>query len=805
MIKYPVLRFLLPHALVTVLFALISLAYFYPLLSNKYLEQSDIVQYKGMQRQILEHRAEFDEEPYWIDNAFVGMPTYQITGRYPYDVLRYVDSALRFLPRPADMLFLYLFFFYLFAQSRRFSIPVSVTGALAYGFSSYYIIILMVGHNTKAMTLAYAPLVFLGLFQVLIVRKKWGILCLTLGLALQLHANHLQMTYYTLVMMFITTLMWSMHTGYKRGISKILKTVATLLIAGMLALVLNAQSVLATLDYTKFSTRGASELTLNPDGTDKVVSDGLSFDYITSYSYGILESMTFISPNIMGGSSGEGFADDSPFLQFVKAKLDEGSLDYDTAIGLLRQFRPYWGDQPFVAAPVYLGVVVLFFAFLGLVVTNRYTRLVLLSIIAVSLLFSWGKNTPEATQFFIDYLPLYSKFRAVSSAQIMIMLCVPYAAMLGLQYLTQGMGFSRKKLVNVYGVVVVFITIILFLIGGAKGFFSFTSTAEGMSNLPDVLLEPIQASRKLFVWDDVWHIITYLSLIVLAFLAFWRKLFSGTVFAVVIALLGLADLWQYNRLFFNTEQFKGKYQYDYPFDITDQDKSILKDKSNYRVYEPRLGFSSSRAAYFHNSLGGYHGAKPALLQDVYDFYLKQQDSVVLDMLNVKFIIDDQYADGVKKRPSALGSVWFVDEVIQVASANEAILELNKINPKMQALSQTIKPVVYTPMETDTIALVEKRNNLLRYTVSTTHERLAVFSEMYYPSGWSLEIDGTPQNVHKVNYMLRGVVVPPGKHEIVFSFKPTVVRNGTLLMASGWILFLLMIGMLMRKQKEGKLG
>ena len=265
MMKYPVLRFLLPHALVTVLFALISLAYFYPLLSNKYLEQSDIVQYKGMQRQILEHRAEFDEEPYWIDNAFVGMPTYQITGRYPYDVLRYVDSALRFLPRPADMLFLYLFFFYLFAQSRRFSIPVSVAGALAYGFSSYYIIILMVGHNTKAMTLAYAPLVFLGLFQVLIDRKKWGILWLTLGLALQLHANHLQMTYYTLVMMFITTLMWSMHTGYKRGISNILKPVATLLIAGMLALVLNAQSVLATLDYTKFSTRGASELTLNPD------------------------------------------------------------------------------------------------------------------------------------------------------------------------------------------------------------------------------------------------------------------------------------------------------------------------------------------------------------------------------------------------------------------------------------------------------------------------------------------------------------------------------------------------------------
>ncbi|MDG1929734.1 MAG: YfhO family protein [Flavobacteriaceae bacterium] len=805
MMKNPVLRFLLPHSLVTVLFVVISLAYFYPLLSNKYLEQSDIVQYKGMQRQILEHRAEFDEEPYWIDNAFVGMPTYQITSRYPYDVLRYVDAVLRFLPRPADMLFLYLFFFYLFAQSRRFSVPVSVVGALAYGFSSYYIVILMVGHNTKAMVLAYAPLVFLGLFQVLFDRKKWGILWLTFGLALQLHANHLQMTYYTLVMVFIISLMWSIYSWYKHSISSTLKPVFTILVSGMLALVLNAQSVLATLDYTKFSTRGSSELTINPDGSDKVASDGLSFDYITSYSYGILESMTFISPNIMGGSSSEGFADDSPFMQFIKAKLGDGSLDYDTAVGLLRQFRPYWGDQPFVAAPVYLGVVVVFFALLGLVVTNRNTRLVLLSIIAVSLLFSWGKNTPEITQFFIDYFPLYSKFRAVSSAQIMIMLCVPYAAMLGLQYLTQGMGITRKKLVNVYGVVVFFITIILFLIGGAKGFFSFTSTAEGMSNLPNVLLEPIQASRKLFVWDDVWHIITYLSLIVLALFALWRKLFSGFVFSVVIAIIAMADLWQYNRLFFNAEQFKGKYQYDYPFDKTAQDKSILKDDSTYRVFEPRLGFSSSRTAYFHNSLGGYHGAKPALLQDVYDFYLKQQDSVVLDMLNVKFIIDDQYAEGMKKRPSALGPVWFVDEVVQVASANEAILKLNKIDPKTQALSQTITSVEYTPVETDTISLIEKRNNLLRYTVSTTHERLAVFSEMYYPSGWSLEIDGTLQNYHKVNYMLRGIVVPPGKHEIVFSFEPTVIRNGTLLMASGWVLFLLMIGVLMRQQKESKLG
>ena len=803
--KNPVLRFLLPHLLITVLFALISLVYFYPVLSNKYLEQSDIVQYKGMQRQILEHRAEFDEEPYWIDNAFVGMPTYQITGRYPYDVLRYIDSALRFLPRPADMLFLYLFFFYLFAQSRSFSKTVSVLGALAYGFSSYYIIILMVGHNTKAMTLAYAPLVFLGLFQVLIDKNKWGLLWLTLGLSLQLHANHLQMTYYTLIMVFITTLLWSIKVCYKQGIAKTLRPVGILFISGLLALILNAQGVLATLDYTKFSTRGESELTITPDGSDKLASDGLTYDYITSYSYGILESLTFISPNIMGGSSSEGFAEDSPFMQFIKTNIRNGNLDYDSAIGLLRQFTPYWGDQPFVAAPVYMGVVVLFFAVLGLLVTNRNTRLVLLSIIGVSLLFSWGKNVPEITHFLIDYLPLYNKFRSVSSAQIMIMLCVPYAAMIGLQYLTHEKKFNRKKLVMVSRVVAFFLTLILFLIAGAKGLFSFASTSENLSDLPNILVEPLQASRKMLVWEDVRNIIIFLILITLTLVAFWRKFLSKTVFIIIITVISLADLWQYNRLFFSKEQFKSEYQYEHPFDRTTQDKIIHADKAIFRVFEPGLGFSSSRTAYFHNSLGGYHGAKPALLQDIYDFYLYKQDSVVLDMLNVKFIIDNQYSEGVNERKTALGPVWLVDEVIQVANANEAILQLNQINPKTQAISQTLESTQYKTSLTDSISLIEKRNNLLRYNVSTEHERLAVFSEMHYPSGWTVYIDGGLQTYHKVNYMLRGIVIPKGKHEIVFTFKPTVIRNGTFLMASGWVMLLIMIGTLISQKKENNLG
>lgn len=805
MMKHPVLRFLLPHVLVTVFFAIISLAYFYPVLTGKSLVQSDIVQFKGMQRQILEHRAAFDEEPYWIDNAFVGMPTYQITSRYPYDILRYIDDALRFLPRPADMLFLYLFFFYVFAQSRGFSKATSILGSLAYGFSSYYIIILMVGHNTKAMTLAYAPLIFLGLFQVLIDKKKWGFVWLTIGLALQLHANHLQMTYYTLVMAAIWTLLWGINTWRKEGVSHVFKPVGTLLVCGILALMMNAQHVLPTLEYTKFSTRGASELSINPDGSPKIASNGLSFDYITEYSYGIFETLTFVSPNIMGGSSSEGFSEESPFMKFLQTSLGTGALDYDTATNLLQQFRPYWGDQPFVAAPVYLGVALLFFSFLGLLISDRNTRIVLFSIITLSLLFSWGKNMPVLTQFFIDYLPLYDKFRSVSSAQIMLLLCAPYAAMLGVKYLTQNHGIDRKKLLNVFIVFAIFIALLFFLIGGAKGFFSFTSSVEASYALPEVLLNPLRESRITLIWDDIYRVLLLVGLISVVVIAFWRKLITAHLFVLLVTLFVFADLWQYNRAFFNENQFVSSYQFNTPFKATALDKQILLDKTRYRVFEPSLGYSSSRTAYFHRTIGGYHGAKPAVLQDVYDFYLRQQDSVVMDMLNIKYVISNAFSSGLQERTTALGAAWLVEELVHVANANEELTRLNTIDPKKQALSRTLTETTYQTAETDKITIVESRNNLLRYHVTLQHERLAVFSEMYYPNGWTVSINDTDLQQHKVNYMLRGVVIPPGKHELVFKFSPPVVQHGSLLMASGWLLFICVIGIRFRLEKIGKIA
>ena len=787
------LRSLFPHVIVTLFFVVISLAYFYPLLSGKSLVQSDIVQFKGMQRQVLEHRATFDEEPYWIDNAFVGMPTYQITPRYPFDILRYIDGALRFLPRPADILFLYLFFFYLLAQSRKFSIPISVMGALAYGFSSYYIIILMVGHNTKGMALAYAPLVFIGLFQLLLDKEKRGFVWFTLGLALQLHANHLQMTYYMLIMVALLTFFWGIHQWRKKGFLSLLKPYSQLVLAGIVALMLNAQHVLATLEYTTFSTRSESALTLKSDGSLKDTSNGLSFDYITEYSYGMLETLTFFSPNVVGGSSMATFPMKSDFVQFLR------TLDADTANTIFKYARPYWGDQPIVAAPVYLGVVVLFFALLGFLVAARQTRLVLFSILLLSLLFSWGKNVPEITQFFIDYLPLYNKFRAVSSAQIMIMVCTPYLAMIGIHFLVRDPFLSRKKMLKLYYVLVVFVLLLLFLMAGAKGLFSFTSSQEPFAQYPEIM-NPLVEARVALLWADIKQIALFVVLISIVILLYWRKKINPTLFVSLIALLLLADLWKQNRVHFDTQQFVPPFKHKTPFVATPQDKAIVNDTTRYRVFEPRLGVSNARTAYFHRTIGGYHGAKPAALQEVYDFYLQQEDSVILDMLNVKYSIDPALENGFEKRSSALGAAWLVNEVVSVNNANEEISLLGIIDPKTQALSQELNAAIYQVSESDTLLLTEQRNNLLRYSVRVSAERLAVFSEMYYPNGWNVYINGEPIAHHRVNYLLRGVLVPAGTHEIVFRFEPKVIQHGTWLMASGWLLFFLVLGVTFRKPK-----
>jgi len=346
-------------------FAIISLVYFYPLLSGKQIKQSDIDQFSGMSKQIVDHREKYDEEPFWLDNAFLGMPSYQVLVKYPFDVLDKIDKLIRFLPRPADYLFVYLVSFFLLLLSMKVKSEYAFFGAIAFAFSTYLIIILGVGHNTKALAIGYAPLIFAGLFKILNKKYLAGFIISSIGLGLQINANHYQMTYYFLMLVGLITIICIYNDVVKKDLQAGYKKLGVVFLTTLFAILLNASSILATQEYTDFSTRGKSEISINPDGTEKEKLGGLSKDYITEYSYGKLESLNLIIPRFMGGGSSDLIDRDSDFVKEIR------KYDNESANIIYRNARLYWGNQPIVAAPAYIGVSVFYIFLIALLFIEK--------------------------------------------------------------------------------------------------------------------------------------------------------------------------------------------------------------------------------------------------------------------------------------------------------------------------------------------------------------------------------------------------------------------------------------------------
>ena len=420
---------LYPHLLAFLGFVFIALIYFYPVLQGKKIFQSDIVQYTAMAKEQNDFRIEEHSEPYWTNSAFGGMPTYQMGAKYPHNYIGNLDDTLRFLPRPADYLFLYFIGFYGLMLVLKIDPLKAFFGALAFGFSTYLIVILGVGHNAKAHAIAYMPLVVAGV--IMVFRKKYvvGGLLTMLAVALEINANHFQMTYYLLFLLLIL----GIYYGYKFIKNKQYKELAlvggTFAVALLFALGSNATSLMATKEYTDYSIRGKSELKLNPNGTKKTETTTLDRSYITEYSYGVAESLNLIAPRLFGGGNGEKLSNDSSLYDYM---LKYGATE-DEARQFIDSYAPtYWGSQPIVAAPAYIGAVVFFLAVLGLYHDKRKIKYAFLIGALLSLVLSWGKNFSVLTDFCIDYLPLYDKFRAVSSVQVVLELCFPVLAMIGL-------------------------------------------------------------------------------------------------------------------------------------------------------------------------------------------------------------------------------------------------------------------------------------------------------------------------------------------------------------------------------------
>ena len=778
----------LTHLVCVLILTLISVTYFYPVLSNKSIQQSDISQFSGMSKQIVDHRENFNEEPYWLDNAFLGMPSYQVSAKYPFDFLYYIDQAIRFLPRPADYLFLYLLSFYFLIISLNINYRYALFGAIAFGFSTYLIIILGVGHNTKALALGYLPFVVAGFLMILRGNYLKGFLISSLFLGLQVHANHYQMTYYTLIMLLVLVLVHYYDFLKSKELKKIYKSFFVFISVGLLALLMNSPSLLATKEYSEFSTRSKSDITINADGSAKESLSGLDKEYITEYSYGVLESLNLIFPRFMGGGSSERIREDSKLMNFIR------SLDANQAQQVYQYSKVYWGNQPIVAAPAYIGISLFFIFLLSILLVNDLNRKWILIAISISLFLSWGKNFSFLTDLMIDYFPLYDKFRAVSSIQIIIEFCIPLFAVMGLSKFFSNNTKEVQKLNSLKYASVFLVSLILVFYFFGTSILDFKSDFEIFSQYPEILNLLIEERQYVFK-SDVLRSLIIVVCCSITFYLFVKKIIKKDLTFLIITLIVIFDLWIVDKNYVNSDQFVKKSLVEIPFQKTIADKAILKDDSDFRVFEPMGGFSNARTSYFHKSIAGYHAAKPKRIQNLYDFYISKNNFDVLNMLNVKYIIQNSEDNplGVTRNPNNLGNAWFVENIINVKNSDEELLELKNIDLSNTCLSQNTE-IINTSFqlnETNEIKLISRKANQLIYSSKTDSNQFAVFSEAFYNNGWQAYVDNKPVSHFKVNYLLRGMEMPKGTHEIKFEFKPEVINTGFYLSLLSYLIFISM--------------
>ena len=795
---------ILLHLLVLIGFVILSLAYFNPVLEGKQIFQSDIMQYTGMAKQQNDFRTQSGEETYWTNSAFGGMPTYQLGAHYPHNYIKKLDLSLRFLPRPADYLFLYFMGFYILLLVLKVDFKLAALGALAFGFSTYLIIILGVGHNSKAHAIAYMPLVLSGI--LLTFQRKYiaGFLLTTVAMALEIVANHFQMTYYLMLLVIVLGMAHLIDAYQKKKLPLFFKSVAILVAAVIISIGLNATNILATQEYVKESTRGKSELTINPDGSRKEISSGLDRKYITEYSYGIIESFNLFIPRFMGGGNGENVGKDSNTYEAFK-KLGASPAQ---ALQEAKQAPTYWGKQPIVEAPAYVGAVILFLFVFALFLVKGRLKWWLIGGVILSLLLSFGKNFGLLTDLFIDYFPMYNKFRAVSSIQVILELCIPILGIFGLVRLFNEFDKNNEKLKALkYSAIITAGLALVFLLFGSS-LFNFVGINDGqyIQAYGQDFIDAVKEDRKAMFSSDTLRTLVLVLLSAGVIWMYLKKKLSEKLVVIVFAALIVFDLVVVDRRYVNNDNFVSSRQVKEPFQANAADLEILKDDSHFKVLDLTVNsFNSGRASYFHNALGGYHAAKPRRIQNIMSYHIEKNNLQVFNMLNIKYFIQTT-KDGEKialQNPDANGNAWFIEQFKVVRNPNDEILALDSLDSKREIVfndydfgSRYIS-VGIPSFEVDSLAsinLVEYKPNYLKYSSQNSKDGFAVFSENYYRQGWQAFIDGVKAEHIRVNYVLRGMEIPSGEHTIEFKFDPQVIRTGSsIALGSSILLGLLLLG------------
>ena len=809
----------LPDVLAVLLFAVLAFAYFFPAdIEGRILYRHDASAGRGAGQEGIEYLQKTGERSRWTNALFGGMPTYQMAPSYGSTNLltKVVNAYHLWLPENVWYVFAYLLGFYILLRAFDFRQHLAALGSIIWAFSTYFLIIIAAGHIWKVWALAYLPPMIAGLVLAYRGKYLWGLLLTAVFTAFEINANHVQMTYYYLFIIIAMVIAWLIEAIKEKQMARFLKATAVSILGAAIGVSINLSNLYHTWQYSKESMRGKSELV--KENSSNQTSSGLERDYITQWSYGIGETWTLLIPNTKGGAS-------MPLSQSETA-MKHADQDF---LPIYQQIGQYWGEQPGTSGPVYVGAFVMMLFILGLFIVKGPVKWALLAVTILSILLSWGKNFMGFTDFFIDYVPMYAKFRTVASILVIAEFTIPLLAMLALRELFTSVN-RKLSTVNKYLLISFLLTggiALLFAVMPSMFFDSFISTSEmhAIKSLPAEYIQPLVANltemRQAVFTSDCWRtfVIIVLGTCLLLLCQYGKLKPEYTVGAILV--LCLIDLWQVNKRYLNDEMFVPEAEREAPQQKTQTDELILRDQNlDYRVLNLASNtFNENETSYYHKSVGGYHAAKLRRYQEMIEAYINPEmqslfkgvseaggdmtqvngDSIcpVLNMLNTRyFIFPLQGGQTVPiQNPYAYGNAWFVDKLDYVDNANDEIAAVGKIDLRHQAVADAkFKEQLGEATAQDTLSLVNITSyepNRLTYDVSSDKGGVLVFSEIYYP-GWEAKVDGQPVELGRVDYILRALNIQPGKHEVELSFFPKSVNATETVAYVAYVLLLLLV-------------
>lgn len=820
----------LPDVLVVIIFAVISFAYFFPAdLDGRILYRHDSSAGRGAGQETAEYHERTGKVSRWSNATFSGMPTYQTAPSYQsVSVLNQAVKAYHlWLPENVWYVFAYLLGFYILLRAFDFRQSLAALGAIVWAFSSYFFIIIAAGHIWKVMALAYLPPMIAGIVLAYRGKYLWGFIVTAIFAAFEVDANHVQMTYYYLFIILFMIIAYLVDAIRKKRMAQFVKATAVCAAGALIGILMNISNLYHTWQYAQESMRGKSEL-VKKDAANQT-SSGLDRDYITQWSYGVDETWTLLVPNAKGGASVP-----------LAANADAMKKADPNFMQIYQQLGQYWGDQPGTSGPVYVGAFVLMLFILGLFIVKGPIKWALLAATILSILLSWGHNFMPFTNFFLDYIPMYSKFRTVASILVIAEFTIPLLAMMALKKIVDEPDLLTKKAKFVYisfgltgGIA------LLFALMPTLFFSDFISSQEleAFKSIPAEYLSPLESNlrsiRESIFTADCWRSFWIIVIGTLLLFLYKFKKLKAEYMVGAIAILCLIDMWQVNKRYLNDEMFVEKSVREQAQPMTQTDRQILQDKSlDYRVLNLASNtFNENETSYYHKSIGGYHAAKLRRYQELIDAYISPEmqkmmpaiakaggdmtkvngDSLfpVLNMLNAKYFIVPLQANQTVaiENPYVYGNAWFVDKVTYVKNANEELDALGKLNLRHEAVAdarfQSQLGESKNQDSTSIVKLTAYEPNQLMYDVRSATGGIVVFSEIFYPE-WTATVDGKPVEIGRVDYVLRALNVDKGHHKVVLTFDPkSVKQTETVAYLSYGVLLLVVLFAVYFKRKEDK--